>query len=247
MKKLLAAVALLAFVAPLPAAVQGPPPAVTPVTPEHQQLAATLVRTLNSEELTRAQIAKMLNDTLPKTLAANPTFAAAERQHPGITSDFLAAMGGVIAEGTITRLPALWARLEPIFSQSFTTAELRTLVDFYTSPTGARLIKTMGEGADYSQMLGNMVSDGNHKVTTEDLRAGIQSGAAVVIRTATPEDMKTMQALAATSAGKKLLVVNQQAQAEAAAWGNEADPQLNAQVIKAVQGVFAKYSGKPAQ
>lgn len=249
-RKLLMSAAVLALSMPVSAAAPVIAPPITPIpaiTAQQRQLAAQLVRVLNSEDLTRLQITKMLNDTLPKTMAGTPAFAAAEKAHPGITDAFIGAMRPVILEGTISRLPSLWARLEPLYARSFTVPELRTLVDFYTSPIGVRLIKAMGEGSDYSQMLGNMVARGSNKVTTEDLHAGIQTGVAATITKATDADMKAMIALGATSAGKKLPAINQQAQAEAAAWGNEEDPQLNAEVIKAVQGVVAKYTGKPVQ
>jgi len=96
-------------------------------------------------------------------------------------------------------------------------------------------------------MLSNMVTSNNGVVTSDDMRAGLQTGVAQVIRAATPQDMKAMQALVATSAGKKLPMVNQEIQAVAVAWGNEPQPELNAQVADAVKGVAAKFFGKPTQ
>jgi hypothetical protein len=244
MRPLLMGVALAAATMTVPVAARAA--VVAPAT-EQKALATQLVRTLNSEALTRAQLSKMLGETLPKTLAANPTFAGMERQHPGVTNAFIEAMRPVIIEGTIAKLPSLWARLEPIYVRTFTAAELHVLINFYTSPAGVRVIQAMGEGADYSRMLGDMLAKGNHDVTQEGLSAGVQTGVAQVVRAATDEDMKAMQALAATSAGQKLTAVNQQVQAEAVAWGNEPDPELNAKVAAAVGDVAAKYFGKPAQ
>lgn len=220
---------------------------VASASPEQQKLGAELARVLNSEELTRAQIRKMLDETLPKTFADTPQFAAMERDYPGITQAVIAAMGPVILDGTLKRLPSLWDRLVPIYTRTFSAAELRTLLDFYTSPAGMRLLKTMGEGADYSRLMGDMLAHGNTTVTTDGLAAGVQTGIAQVVRTSSPEDVKAMVALAATSAGKKLPGVNQQVQAEAAAWGNEEDPKLNAQVQAAVKDAVVKFIGKPAK
>lgn len=228
-----------------PILVPVPPPSTISV--EQQKLGGQLARIVDSEELTRAQLDKLLNDTMPKTLASDPAFVAMEKEHPGITHAMIEAMRPIIVDESIRRLPVLWARLENIFARSFTAAELKTLIDFYASPTGVRVIKAMGEGSDFSRMLGTMVANDKANVTADDLRAGVQAGAAEVIRTATPEDIKAMEALMATSAGQKMRAVTPQIQAEAVAWGNEPSPETTAKVQKAVVDLVAKYIGKPAQ
>jgi hypothetical protein len=226
------------------AAVQPPPVAATA---QQRQLAARLVRILNSEALTRTQLIKMLDETLPKTLSTNPTFAELERDYPGISKGFLDAMRPIILEGTLSRMPTLWARLEPIYTRSFTEAELQALLAFYTSPTGTRIIDKMGRGSDFSQMLGNVIASDDKRVTVKDMQAGIQTGIAEVVRSSSDEDIAAIKALNATSAGAKLPAVNQQVQAEAAAWGNEADPEMDTKIEEAVKAVVAKYIGKTAQ
>jgi len=249
MNILILATALAAGSADAP--VTAPPitaaPVAAPVSAEQRKLALELARAMNSEELTRAQISKMLDDTLPKTFAATPQFAAMEKDHPGVTKAVIEAMRPIIVTSTLARLPSLWERLAPIYTRMFSVAELHTLLDFYTSPAGARVIKTMGEGADYSRMLGDMVANNNSVVTSDGVTAGVQSGVAQVIRSATPEDMKAMIALVATSAGKKLPMLNREVQAASIAWGNEPEPELDAQVESAVKDAVVKYLGKPAQ
>lgn len=244
MKAFVRGAILLAVAAPISVAAQ--PPATAAADAEHEKIAGELTRVLNSEDLMRAQIGKMLDDTLPKTFAASPDFAAMEREHPGITRAVIEAMRPIILNGTLARRPALTARLTPIYSRPFTTAELRTLLDFYTSPAGQRVIKAMGEGADFSRLLSDMIAN-NGTATTEGVRAGIQSGTAEVIRTATPEDIRTMEALFATSLGAKMRAVSPQVQAQSIAWGNEPDPELDAQVESAVKDAITRYLGKPKQ
>ena len=247
MRKLLIGTAIAITLAPVASAAATSVPAAPSNDAEHIKLANELAGVLNSEALLRAQISKMLDDTLPKTFAASPDFAALEREHPGVTRAMIDAMRPIILNGTLTRLPTLTARLAPIYAQSFTTAELHTLLDFYTSPTGMRVIKAMGEGADFSRLLGDMVASNSATVTTEGVRAGIQSGAAEVIRTATPEDIKAMMALASTDTGKKMREVAPKVQAASVAWGSEPDPELDAQVEGAVKDAVTKFLGKPKQ
>jgi len=247
MKRFIAGAALLAVAAPIPVVAATTTAATAPVSAEQQRLALELARAMNSEELTRAQISKMLDDTLPKTFGATPEFAAMERDNPGITKAVIEAMRPIILNGTLTRLPTLWERLVPIYTRMFSVAELHTLLDFYTSPAGVRVIKAMGEGADYSRLLGDMIVNNSKTVTSDGVSAGVQSGVAQVIRTATPEDIKAMQALVATSAGKKLPMLNQEVQAASVAWGNEPVPELDAQVESAVKDAVIKFLGKPAQ
>ena len=237
----------LLFAAAPPISVAAQPPASATADAEHGKIASELTRVLNSENLMRAQIGKMLDETLPKTFAASPDFAAMEREHPGVTTAVIDAMRPIILRGTLARLPELTARLSPIYARSFTTAELRTLLDFYTSPAGQRVIKAMGEGADFSRLLGDMIASDSATVTTEGLRAGLESGKAQVMRTATPEDFKTMEALFATDLGAKMRAVAPKVQAESVAWGNDPDPELDAQVETAVKNAITRYLGKPKQ
>ena len=245
--KLLMGAAIAMTLAPVAPAATTATPAAALGDAEHIKLANELTGVLNSEALLRAQVSKMLDDTLPKTFAASPDFAALEREHPGVTKAMTDAMRPIILSGTLTRLPTLTARLAPLYAQSFTTAELHVLLDFYTSPTGMRVIKAMGEGADFSRLLGDMVANNSSTVTTEGVRAGIQSGAAEVIRTATPEDIKAMMALAATDTGKKMRELAPKIQAASVAWGSEPDPELDAQLESAVKDAVTKYLGKPKQ
>ena len=237
----------LLFAAAAPIFVAAQPPVSATADAEHEKIAGELTRVLNSEELMRAQIGKMLDETLPKTFAASPDFAAMEREHPGITAAVIEAMRPIIVSGTLARLPELRARLSPIYARSFTTAELRTLFDFYTSPAGQRVIKAMGEGADFSRLLSDMIANDSPSVTTEGLRAGLEGGKAQVMRTATAEDLKTMEALFAAELGVKMRAVAPKVQAESVAWGNEPDPKLDAQVEGAVKAAMARYLGKPKQ
>lgn len=235
---------MLAVAAPISVMAQAPASATADA--EHQKLAGELAGVLNSEELMRAQIGKMLDDTLPKTFEASPDFAAMERDHPGVTKAVIEAMRPIMIKSMLTRLPSLSARLTPIYARSFTTAELHTLLDFYTSPAGTHVIKAMGEGSDFSRLVNDMVASKNGTATPEGVHAGVLSGVAEVVRTATPEDMKAMEALAATSAGKKLHAIGAEVQAASLAWGNEPDPELDAQVESAVKDAVIKFIRKPA-
>lgn len=245
--KLLIGAAIATCLAPMVPAATTPVPGAVAVDAEHEKLANDLARVLNSEELMRAIIGKMLDETLPKTFAASPDFAEMERDHPGAIKVAIEAMRPVMIDAMLVRLPTLSARLEPIYSRALTTAELHTLLDFYTSRTGVRVIKAMGEGADFSLMLGDMIANNTGTATPEGLRAGVRSGTAEVVRTATPEDVKAMEALVATSAGKKMIEITPQAQAVSAAWGNEPDPELDAQVQSAVKRALTAYLGKSKQ
>lgn len=240
-KQLLIGAAIAALTAP---AIAASAPAPAAVDAEHKQLANALVRVLNSEELTRAQTVKMLDETLPNTFTASPDFAALEREYPGVTKAVIDAVHPIILNGTLARLPSLWARLAPIYARSFTTAELHALFDFYTSPSGGRLLKAMAEGADFSRLLSGAVTSESSIVTTEGFSAGVQSGAAAVIRTASPEDIKVMMAFAATPAGGKASAIAPKVQAASIAWNNEPAPELDAQIESAAKAVVATYTGK---
>ncbi len=235
--------ALLLLATPVAVVAQQPIAAAA----DKQELAAQVARITNSEEVTRIQTRKLLAETLPKTMADNAEFVEMERDSPGLIKAVVEATAPLITESTIRQLPLLWARLAPIFTRTFTAEELRALLDFYTSPAGARLLKTMAGGADFSASLSNTMASGGSTLTTQHARAAALAGGVEVARSASPEDLAALQAFANSAAGIKMRAIADEVREATVAWGNEPDPALDAQIEKTVEAVVTKFAGMSKQ
>jgi hypothetical protein len=170
-----------------------------------------------------------------------------ERESPGLIKAVVDATAPLITESTVRQLPLLWSRLVPIFMRTFTAEELRALTDFYTSSSGARLLKTMAESADFSQALVKTIASGGSTITAQDVQAAAQAGGVGMARSASPEDLAVLQAFATSTAGMKMRAIAEEVRATSVAWGNEPDPALDAQIEKTVEAVVTKFAGKSDQ
>jgi hypothetical protein len=241
---------LAAITAPQAAAPAAPVMPVSPVgaaavgDPQRVALSLELAELLNSEVLTRAQLAKLTSDTLPKVFAQNPDMVAIEQEHPGASAAVVAAIGPVMVDYTLRSLPKLWREIAPIYARYFDADELRSLLAFYRSPTGVRVIDAMGRGADYGAALTRMMNEQSSAITTGELRNGASPGIAEVVRSTSAEDRQVMVALMKTSAGRKLPVATREVLEAVAANSARPDPAFEKQVETLTIDTLTKHMKK---
>lgn len=225
------------------AAVPSPAPA-TVLVPSRAGLALELSETLNGEALTRVQLNKMLDETLPVELRKNPDVAAMEKLYPGALVAMIDGMRPVIVSKTLEALPGLWKEVAPVYANALSEAELKQLLAFYRGPTGKRVIEAMGRGADYSQAIVRSINSGDTKVTANDFKSGASAGVARVIQESNPEDINAMIALMKTDAGKKLPGITAVVLQCSADWSNRIMPQIQPDVNEAAQAAIENFIAK---
>ena len=225
------------------AAVPSPAPA-TVLVPSRAGLALELSETLNGEALTRVQLNKMLDETLPVELRKNPDVAAMEKLYPGALVAMIDGMRPVIVSKTLEALPGLWKEVAPVYANALSEAELKQLLAFYRGPTGKRVIEAMGRGADYSQAIVRSINSGDTKVTANDFKSGASAGVARVIHESNPDDINAMIALMKTDAGKKLPGITAVVLQCSADWSNRIMPQIQPDVNEAAQAAIENFIAK---
>jgi hypothetical protein len=211
---------------------------------QREALALELAELLNSEALTRTQSVRLMNETVPRSLAASPEFAAMEKQFPGIGKAVIDAMAPIVIEGTVKRLPELWRRLAPAYFDAFTADELREVIAFYRSPLGTRIIQIMGEESDFAGAMAEAMHSPNGNISQNAVRQGIEAGSAGLVRRLSAEDLRKIGEFMATPAGKKVGEIAPRVQQIAAEWGNDQPPELQQQVQAAVVSAVQRYTGK---
>lgn len=223
-----------------------PDPAVqTPaVAPTRDALALDLAELLNSEALTRAQLAKIVAETLPKVFAQNPDMVSIEKEHPGASAAVIAAIGPEMVTYTVRTLPELWRNIAPIYARHLDVAELRALLAFYRGATGQRVITAMGRGSDYGAALSRMMNEQSSTMTASDLRAGAAPGISEVIRTSSPEDRQAMIALGQSSAGRKLPAVTREVMEAVSAQSAKSDPAFEKRIETLTIDTLTKFISK---
>lgn len=205
-----------------------------------------LARMLNSAELTRAQTDRMLSETLPATLAADPEFTAMEKEYPGITKAMIDAMRTIVIDEVMQSLPQLWEKISAIYAEEMTAADLDEAIAFFGTPAGARLVENMTREADFSQMLKTIIADDEAKVTEGALRTEIRASATKATGKLSAEDRNALVNFGWSAAGAKIRIANARVIPIAAAWSNETTPEGDARMEKAMTEVVEKFIGKDA-
>jgi hypothetical protein len=242
MTLLLAALALA--LQPAPAATA--PAVQTAVDPERKARGLELARMLNSAELTRGQTDKMLRDTLPAALAADPEFAATEKEYPGITKAMIDAMRTIVIDEVMQSLPQLWEKIGAIYAEEMTIAEIDDAIGFFRTPAGARVVENMTQEADFSQMIKTMIADDAAKVTEGTLRTEMRASATKTMGKLSAQDRNALVNFGWSPAGVKIRTANARVMPIVAAWSNETTPEGDARMEKAMTDVVEKFIGKDA-
>jgi hypothetical protein len=237
MRALLLAAGLALWASPSLAAPATDPEAATALS-RRQALGYAIAELTNSEALTRVQFDKMLKDTLPKQLGANPDFIELEAAIPGITDKVIDAMAPIIIKHVITRLPALWTRVGALYANGLTQRELEQVLAFYQSPVGRRLMDAMGKKMDYSRAVRQGIQDPKTPLTADDIQSAQQIGVLGLQQELTAADLVEIKRFESLPVGPKLGALALRFQEVTAAWGNEPSPEVDAAVQEAVMAAM---------
>jgi hypothetical protein len=243
---ILAAALVQANPATIPA--QPPPPAsvaTVVATPAAKALALELANLLDGEEVTRIQLDKAFNQSIPAAMRAAPEYQALERKYPGLIEFTLVRMRPSLNQYALSRMPALLEQVATIYGSHLTEAELRQVLAFYRSPTGAWVITTVANGSDTSAILQRAMQNPEGQIDGGDLRAAT-TGAAMPALAAgmTPERIKDLLGFVATPAGRKLRAINAEVLAASAAWTNGKNPEAEARITQVVVDAIREYITK---
>lgn len=230
----------LALAAPVPAQQS---PATSTVSSAISERALKLAAILNSDAIIIGSTsdAEAL-DLLRQLWGSREGLAEMETKNPGITLALARELLPIIDRSSRERLPELHRRQAALYAANFTAAELDTLIAFYSSPTGAKLIASMQASIKPKAIIAEASQ-------SEDFKFGAQS-ALKDIRATIPDIMKTMDAsdkaalirFAQSGVAPKMRALSPKTQQLAIDWMNEEAPWEGAEMEKAIERVLARFA-----
>lgn len=177
-------------------------------------------------------------------VAASPELTALEKEMPG----FMLALGREILpianRSMRERLPELHRRQAGFYAANFTTAELDTLIQFYSSPTGTKLISVLMAKIKPTAMIEEAGKSEDFKFGEQAALKDIRATVPEVMRSMTDEDQAALMRFARSSAAPKLRAIAPQTQKIVIDWMNEEAPWEAAATDEAVARVMAHFEGK---
>lgn len=249
---LFAALPTLAGAQEQQAKVSVPPPVSTApswlvkITPTKASLAKalTLAEMLNSEDLTRRQIARAYTDTMPKQIGQRPEFVEMERLYPGIVAAVIQAERDIVEPGTIASLPAMQKALSVVYADYLTEADLDAVLAFYGSETGGKALTSAAEGSDLSHMINRNLSGQEPHVEVDDFRKTATSAGTKFIGSLTDDDRRKLIAFGFTPAGRKWQAIQPLMFKAAADEANQRNADLGARAADNVVKVMTDFIAK---
>lgn len=224
-------------------------PATTAVPADQTTAALALARVLNSEatiigdEQSDAAAIAMV----PKLAEANTQLAALEGEHPGLLLALAKEMMPIVNRSARERLPELHRRQARLFAESFTASELQSLLDFYASPTGQKMITLMMANLRPDAMLAEAAKSPDMKVGAESALKDIQATVPSIVAKLDASDEPALRKLMASGLLPRLKELAPRTQTIGLNWMNETTPQEETETNRVMEAVLARYvkTGKP--
>jgi hypothetical protein len=115
--------------------------------------AIALAKFLNPETKIQQQVLNTLEATLPKMLQSDPQFVALESAYPGLTNVIVESLKPKMLAAYAQKTPLLWERLGAVYANNLTASELDSLLAFYQSPAGQRLLVGFSQSGNNTNII----------------------------------------------------------------------------------------------
>lgn len=214
-------------------------PAAGQTDPRVTERATELARLLNSEEIIigdAASDAKAV-ELMNQLVAGNADMVDLEKQYPGIAREMAQAMLPIVNRSARERLPQLWERQAALYAKHFNDDELVTLIAFYSSPTGTKLIRVMMASIKPDNMMAEAAASKDLKISSTSVMKDIRATAPQLVDAMDAEDQRALAGLMRSGLVPRLKQLGPQTQELALAWYDESAPWEEAEIDKAMLAV----------
>jgi hypothetical protein len=228
-KHLLLLVAAL-ITAPTNAAHAQPVVAATP-SQSVKQAAGVLARVVAPREIMiplNMKWAEKAMEELPKLNAEAGEF---EREYPGVHNAMWFAAKDEIRDQLDADMPNLWDKLERLYLSELSEREIRSLISFFATPTGKRLIAGMYGNSDLQPVIQSMATSDNGTISEQSLRTVTEDAKRKAVADANI-DPKDVLPIMKDMPLAKLRAVGEKAPRVTYEWVNEEDPQQQERIDK---------------
>lgn len=195
-------------------------------TSSHQAKSITLAGILNSESII---IGADKSDAKAEALmlelmASDPDMTEIEIEHPGVGMEMAKATLPIINKYLRQRLPDLHARQSALYRANFSESELNTLIEFYSSATGQKMIAVMLEQLKPDAMMKEAKGSEDYRISADSALKDISRTVPSIVDSLDDTDIKALNALMETGLLPRLQKIAQQTQQIALDWMNESAP-----------------------
>lgn len=210
---------------------------------EPREAALVLSRILNSEANI---IGSSVEDAKSLALAqelmtSQPDLVQLEKAHPGIGVALAQAIIPITNRSMRERLPELQRRQALLYGATFSDAELATLTDFYSSPTGRKLIAAMFASLKPTAMVAEARTSPDFTISSASVLSDIHATQKDIMAQMDANDQLELIKLGTSGLAARLKEMGTKTQALTLTWMNETAPWEDAATSKAAGKVMKRF------
>ena len=177
-------------------------------------------------------------------LAQDPDMAELEAEHPGLSKAIWAAVEPEARKYAEAELPDYRALLAGIYQRRLSIEETRGIREFYATPTGRKILRTMYAPPNVDRLIGDIVRDPEGKISQKTADTMDRAKRAEVESAMTAEDAPALAALNRTISLAKLDSLANEVQRVTLDWANRSDPEFEAKIERLMIEVIERFVGK---
>jgi hypothetical protein len=183
-----------------------------------------------------------------KDSTSSEALKALESRYPGILPAVKVALGKELETILRAHVPEFQGKLAALYAASLTPAELRTVADFYESPTGRRMVNASLNGIAQSATATDPAKGFDVNARLKDAQANAEASA---VKSVTAEDMPALAALGNSTLAPKMLAMRPAMMKLQEDWVGSVlsseGPRLQAATVSALQAYIAAHPPAPAK
>jgi hypothetical protein len=172
---------------------------------------------------------------------SNENLAALGRSYPGMAEALWPLFEAEVRKGTAEEHPAYMNLVASFYSSRFTPSELEALRDFYSGPTGLKMIGSMYRTARFDAVVDNIVRSPDAPISQSSLDEAKRVEAGRLVESFTAEDRARLMALARSVPKEKMDRANAELGPVILAWMNRPTPELDARFEKVLGSAMDRY------
>lgn len=177
-------------------------------------------------------------------LRQNAEYADVFDAHPGLDKAIIAAAKPIMEADLRKDLPAIRQRYGRFYQAHLQPVEIRQLLAFYRSPTGAKVIAGMFAGLDLQSIAANVAQNEGTEVRPSDLSDALKATTRRILPAFDDSDRAALLTFMGTSAFRRLQQVNPKIMALHAEIANESDPELDTALDEAMEKAIEDFIAK---
>ncbi len=216
---------------------------------ETGERAMLLAKTLNSEDIIigDATSDEKATEFMLQLFGSQEELQEVEREHPGIGKELAAAALPIINRYMLQRLPQLQQRQADLYAANFDAPQLSILVDFYTSATGQKMIKSMTSRVKPVAMMAEATMSDDFKISANSVLKDIRATVPGILSDMNETDQNALAKLMQSELLPKLQALAPQTQAIALDWMQEYAEGEEQEIDKVIEAIIENRVGKNVQ